>query len=457
MTAPSIRLRLTAWYALVLLLGLSLFGSGTWFALRSRLVAGVDTRLAQHIRGVETIGLEGEKIDRQHVQRELSEFATETPGALVQLRDPSGALIVPFPDQQPFADRAPVRHTVERQGKPFRVMTARIELGGRPYEVLVAGSLDEVDAVLRDFRNLLFLMIPAVLAVACLGGYWLSMRALRPVDEITSVAKSISVQNLAQRLAVPRTGDELQRMAETWNEVLERFESSVKRIRQFTADASHELRTPIALIRATAELALRRERAPEEYRNSLRSIESDADRMTALTESLLMMARADSNGFQLALVPTNLNTVVSRVIGQHRALAVEKEIRLQAESTGVPILAQADEPAIHRLLLILIDNALKHTPAGGAVTAAVRKSDGGVLLSVSDTGEGIPPDALPHIFERFYRSDPARAGGSGFGLGLSIAQAIAQAHGARIAVESSLGEGTQFTIELRSAFTEFSG
>jgi len=287
------------------------------------------------------------------------------------------------------------------------------------------------------------------------------MRALRPVDEITSVAKSISVQNLSQRLAVPHTGDELQRMAETWNEVLERLESSVKRIRQFTADASHELRTPIALIRATAELALRRERAPEQYRNALRSIESEAEQMTALAESLLLMARADSNGFQMALAPTDLNAIVSRVIGQHRALAAEKGIRLQTESASVPMLAQADEPAIHRLLLILIDNALKHTPAGGMVTLAARQSDGGVLLSVSDTGEGIPPDALPHIFERFYRSDPARAGrggsGAGFGLGLSIAQAIAQAHGARIRVESSLGAGAQFLVELKSPFTEISG
>jgi two-component system heavy metal sensor histidine kinase CusS len=459
MTAPSIRLRLTAWYSLVLLLGLSLFGLGMWLALRTRLVAGVDTRLAQRIRGVASAG--GEMTDRKRVQRELSEFASEIPDTLIQLRDPSGEVIVPFSDQQPFAGRAPIRRTIEREGKPFRVLAARIELGGRPYEALVAGSLEEVDAVMRDFRNLLLLMIPGVLAAASLGGYWLSMRALRPVDEITSVAKSISVQNLSQRLAVPHTGDELQRMAETWNEVLERLESSVKRIRQFTADASHELRTPIALIRATAELALRRERAPEHYRNALRSIEIEAEQMTALAESLLLMARADSNGFQMALAPTDLNAIVSRVIGQHQALAAEKGIRLQTDSAGVPTLAQADEPAIHRLLLILIDNALKHTPAGGTVTLAARQSDGGVLLSVSDTGEGIPPDALPHIFERFYRSDPARAGrggsGAGFGLGLSIAQAIAQAHGARIRVESSLGAGAQFLVELKSPFTEISG
>jgi two-component system heavy metal sensor histidine kinase CusS len=450
MTNRSIRLRLTAWYALVLLLGLSLFGLGMWFALRTRLVAGVDTRLALRIRGLESAGIEGEKPNRAHLLRELSEFAGEMPdGTIIQLRDGAGEVIFVFPEQPPFADRAPVQRTEEHQGKPFRVVAARTKLAGVPYEVLVAGSLDEVDAVMRDFRNLLFLMIPAVLGAACLGGYWLSMRALRPVDEITSVAKSISVQNLSQRVTVPRTGDELQRMAETWNDVLERLESSVKRIRQFTADASHELRTPIALIRTTAELALRRERTSDEYRHSLRAIESEAEQMTALTESLLDMARADSNGFQMTLAPTDLNAIVSHVIDQHQALAGEKGVQLKSEIVAQPVVARADAPAIHRLLLILIDNALKHTPKGGAVTVAARRADGGVWLSVADTGEGIAPDALPHIFERFYRSDPARAGGSGFGLGLSIAQAIAQAHGTRIQVESSPGAGAQFTVALK--------
>jgi heavy metal sensor kinase len=339
---------------------------------------------------------------------------------------------------------------VERGGKPFRVGAAQIEFGGRPYEVLVAGPLEEVDAVMRDFRNLLLFLIPAVLAVACLGGYWLSMRALRPVDEITRVAKSISVQNLSQRVAVPGTGDELQRMAEAWNEVLERLESSVQRIRQFTADASHELRTPLALIRGTAELALRRERSPEDYRNSLRSIEGEAERMTALTESLLLLARGDANNAQFPLAVTDLEGIVSRVIEQYQALATEKGIRLHGESIA-PVAAYADGAAIHRLLLILVDNAIKHTPAGGGVTLTVRQGEGSVVLSVADSGEGIPPDILPHIFERFYRSDPARSGGGGFGLGLSIAQAIAQAHGTPIQVESAPGAGARFTVALRAA------
>jgi two-component system heavy metal sensor histidine kinase CusS len=277
----------------------------------------------------------------------------------------------------------------------------------------------------------------------------MSLRALRPVDEITSVARSIGVQNLSQRVAVPRTGDELQRMSETWNEVLERLEISVKRIRQFTADASHELRTPLALIRASAELALRREREPEEYRQSLRAIEAEAEHMTALTESLLTVARADAAGFDMALAATDLTELVNAAVHQNEAVAAARGIRLIAHTNGQPALAAANANGIHRLLLILIDNALKHTPAGGTVTVSAAAADAGAELSVEDTGEGIAPAALPHIFERFYRGDRARSS-SGFGLGLSIAQAIAQAHGSEIAVKSTPGAGARFSLPLRA-------
>jgi two-component system heavy metal sensor histidine kinase CusS len=455
MTRVSIRLRLTAWYSAVLLLGLALFGLGMWLALEQRLMAGVDTRLAQRVQGLgSALGAEDEIKDRGKLQQELSEFASEIPdGGFIQLRDRSGAFVLPFPDQTVFPQDSAAgtaHRTVNLGGRPFRVITARVVCGGQAYDALVANSLDDVLAVMRDFRRLLFLMIPAVLGVACLGGYWLSLRALRPVDEITSVARSIGVQNLAQRVAVPRTGDELQRMSETWNEVLERLEIAVKRIRQFTADASHELRTPLALIRGTAELALRRDRAPEEYRESLRAIEVEAEHMTALTESLLTVARADAGDFDMPLAATDLKDVVNDVVHQNEGIAAGKGIRLEAETGGQAVLATANASGIRRLLLILVDNALKHTPAGGTVRVSAAARDGGATVTVDDTGEGIAADALPHIFERFYRGDPARGSGSGFGLGLSIAQAIAQAHGSEIAVQSAPGAGARFSLTLKA-------
>jgi heavy metal sensor kinase len=331
----------------------------------------------------------------------------------------------------------------------LRIASSRIQSAGSIYQAQIAVSLDEILGVMQDFRHLLLWMVPGVLIVACLGGYWLSSRALRPVDEITTVARSIGVQSLSKRIAVPQTGDELQRMAQTWNDVLERLDVAVKRIRQFTSDASHELRTPLALIRATAELALRRERDPEGYRTSLRQIENEAEHMTALTESLLTLARADADGLGMTMQSTNLNELIVSVVQQNAALALEKGVTLRAITAEQPVVATADESGVRRILLILVDNALKHTPSGGTVRLSAAATAGSSTVTVEDTGEGIPAAALPHIFERFYRADPARGSGSGFGLGLSIAQAIAQAHGSAIAVSSTPGAGARFFLPLK--------
>ena len=450
----SIRQRLTAWYAAALLLGLGIFALGMWVALQERLIAGVDGRLRQRIQGLETaLGAEAEIRDRAQLQQELAEFVREIPdGSLVQLRDAAGAVLLASSKQKalpPIGGRS-APYTENIDGRQLRVATSRLQSAGSVYDAQVAVSLDEILGVMQDFRHLLLLLIPGVLIVACLGGYWLSSRALRPVDEITTVARSIGVQNLSQRIAVPRTGDELARMAQTWNDVLERLDVAVQRIRQFTSDASHELRTPLALIRATAELALRRERDPEGYRNSLRQIEHEAEHMTALTESLLTLARADSDGLGMTMQSTDLSELIHSAVQQYAALAIEKGVTLRAAATQPPVRAAADASGIRRILSILVDNALKHTPAGGTVTVSAAAGAARVTLTVEDTGEGIPAAALPHIFERFYRADPARGGGSGFGLGLSIAQAIAQAHGSAITVSSTPGAGAHFSLPLKS-------
>lgn len=458
MGKASIRLRLTAWYSLVLLVGLAIFGTGMWFALEERLTRAIDSRLAQRVQGLRSVleSEDGTAKDRAQLQEELSEFAREIPdGTVIQVRDSSGGLLRSSPDQPTFPETlqngSHPYQTVGRNGHAFRVFTTRLEYSGQSYDALVAGPLDEVGKVMNHFRELLLVMIPAVLIVACLGGYWISRRALAPVDEITRVAKSISVRNLSQRLPLPETGDELQRMSEAWNEVLERLEAAVKRIRQFTADASHELRTPIALIRATAELALRHERDPEDYRNALRSVCRETERMTELTESLLTLARSDAGGFEMPLAKTNLNNIVNEAVGQSAAAAEAEGLVLVAVTTAQRVIVDANEAGIRRLLLILMDNAFKHTPRGGKVIVSTSANGSGVSLSVEDTGEGIATEALPHIFERFFRADAARSTGSGVGLGLSIAQAIAQAHGAEIAVKSAPGAGARFTLTLKNS------
>jgi len=373
-------------------------------------------------------------------------------GALIQFRAPAGQLIVEPAGQDPivpFQPPATARHrTIDRKDGSFRSFQTRIQCGRQSFDLLLAIPLDEVRAVLRDFRRLLLMMIPGVVFAACLGGWWISRRALTPVDKITQAARTITAQNLTRRLDVPQTGDELQRMSEAWNQVLERLEAALQRIRRFTADASHELRTPVAIIRATAELALRRERDVEEYRQSLRQIQLEAERMTQLTDALLSLATADANAVEMPRAPVDFNRLAGELVRQNQSLADSRGIHLKADLSARPAVAPGNESGVRRVLQILLDNALKFTPTGGSVLVSIAPVDNGVAACVRDSGPGIPADALPHIFERFYTAGRSGSENGGAGLGLSIAQAIAQAHGSRIQVESTPGAGSCFCFTL---------
>ena len=294
---------------------------------------------------------------------------------------------------------------------------------------------------------LLLWSTPVVLVLAWLGGYWISRRALAPVDEITREARVIGIQNLSQRLAVPASGDEIQRLSETWNGMLARLEGAVKRLSQFTADASHELRTPIALIRTTAELTLRRERSPETYREALRQVVLESERTARLVEDLLLLARADAGLPSLPLERLELTPLVRDVCQQGQVLAEARQLDISTEIPDEPVYVDANDPALRRMLLLLLDNAVKYTPAGGRITLSVDHGPAGATVAVRDTGIGIPETALPHVFERFYRVDESRnrdAGGTG--LGLSIAKWIAERHHASLEAESVLGQGSVFRI-----------
>ncbi len=443
----SIRLRLTLWFSLVLLLGLALFSSSAWFLLERRLMQGVDARLSGRLDGLRNL-LNTEIVDTggdlSLMREELGEFARSTPeGALLQARDAKGTALLPVNAIFTQEDWRPGTHRFERNGIRYQVTVMR----SSTFELAAATSLEDVETILGELRSLLLWIFPINLAVAILGGSWISRRALAPVDRMTHAVKSISVQNLSQRLEAPQTGDELQHLAETWNEVLERLETAIQRVRQFTADASHELRTPLSLIHSTADLALRRERPAEDYRQALQQIKDEAQTMAGLTESLLLLARADARQIEMPLAPTDLARVVGDVVKGSVAFGEARGVQLSARVEGRPI-APANEEGIRRLLLILIDNAVKHTPPGGVVNVSAIPDHTGVLLEVRDNGSGIPDGALPHVFERFYRADPSHQG-EGAGLGLAIAQVIAQAHGAEIAVESQQGKGARFSIMLK--------
>jgi heavy metal sensor kinase len=446
MLPNSTRARLMLWSSGVLLLTLVFFGFEVYSFLRKDLLADVDRRLYAKANGVKTV-LELEKVSGPALDLELSEFAKEIPeGNLIQLLSESGERL--WGAEAAFPNQAEIRQGIQTFGS-HRVLLMPFEYQGRRYQVLAGASLADVNNLMNRLRTIMLGTAAPMLLIAGWGGYWLSRRALAPVDAMTRAARSISVESLSRRLPIPRTGDEIERLARAWNGLLERLESSVKRIRRFTADASHELRTPVSLIRATAELALRREREADDYRKSLREIEIEAGRMTELVESMLAVARADSGGGNMTMSSVDVDHLADEVVTQTELLAQGKGIQLAKRASSAPAVAQANEAGLRRLLRILLDNALEHTPPGGSITVDVERWNGSVGLSVRDTGEGIAPAALPHIFERFYRSDHSR-GGKGAGLGLSLAQLIARAHGSEIEVESKPGEGSCFRIALRS-------
>jgi heavy metal sensor kinase len=332
----------------------------------------------------------------------------------------------------------------------LRFLSQNAEAGGRTFTIQVAAPLHELQEGLNDFLWIIAPAVPLVLLIASVSGYWMSRRALHPVDEITRTARSISVESLSQRLTVPQSADELQRLSETLNEMIERLEAAFQRITQFTADASHELRTPLALMRTTAELALRQDQDPHERQEALQQILAEVERTSQLVENLLWVARTDSGGARLMKERVDLAESAREACAQAAPLAHVKQIHLEsrlAEQAGIVV--EGDRQALRRLFLILIDNAVKYTPRGGKVEVVLHRRDGLAIGEVKDDGVGIPQTDLPHVFERFYRVDKARSREEGgAGLGLAIGRWITEAHNGRIFAESDVEKGSTFRIEL---------
>jgi signal transduction histidine kinase len=248
---------------------------------------------------------------------------------------------------------------------------------------------------------------------------------------------------------VPQTGDELQQLAETLNNMLNRIETAVARITQFTADASHELRTPIALIRTRAEVTLDNPRTNDQYRSALQEVLAESDRTSALIENLMLLARSDTGSEGLHFERNDLTVLARDASAQAQTLADAKHLVWKANIPDPPIWVNGDAQSLRRLVLILIDNAVKYTPHGGSVSLTIRSTGDHAEIEVLDTGIGISEADLPHIFERFYRADKARSRDQGgTGLGLSIGRWIARAHGGEIRVESSVGVGSSFMVSL---------
>jgi heavy metal sensor kinase len=329
------------------------------------------------------------------------------------------------------------------------VASQAVTVKGKRFTIQVAEPMHEFEESMERFEGMLLVAAPLFLILASLGGFWMSRRALAPVDRITRDARLISISNLSRRLEVPRANDELQRLTQTLNEMLDRIDKSVRRMVQFTADASHELRAPLTLIYTAAEFSLRRERKPEELLDAMRKVVRESARTASLVDDLLVLARADSGTDELRVAPVDLAAVARNVYEQVLTLAKPKHIQVSIDHAEEQVIVQGDEEALARLFLILLDNAVKYTPDNGQISFKVRSRDSHAEAIIRDTGIGIAAEDLPHIYDRFWRADKVRSRNlGGAGLGLSIALWIVQQHGGEIEARGEIGQGSQFTVRL---------
>jgi heavy metal sensor kinase len=446
----SIGVRLTLWYLAFFAVAQAAFGVGMWLILRDNLYDLVDDRLEEQVEDLKNF-LQSQPKDRSiaKLQEEVNEtYAIEHSGNYLEVYADDGELIYrsAFLQANPSALVPPDQVTTpmlrKRKigGRHFRFLLQKLEANGHVYTVEMGVPSEDAVETLHLFRSYLLMFAPIMLVAAAGGGYWLSRRALSPVDALVRTAREVGGTNLR---------DELQRLSDTLNQMLDRIESAFRRVTEFTADASHELRTPVSLIRTEAELALRRSRGEAEYKDSLRHILLEAERTTALIEQLLSLARADSGREKLHLQPVGLRQTLRNVVEGWQQVATIRNLQFSA-SLNVPEFAVlGDETLLRRLADILLDNAFKYTSAPGSVHLSLESKGETAVITVRDSGAGIPEDEQRKIFERFYRVDKARSRAQGgAGLGLAIAHWIVTQHGGSIGVESRPGDGATFRVEL---------
>ena len=465
----SIKFRFTIWYLLVLGILLSGLSFGVYFSVAHSLTSDLDKSLelrASELRGVQDIIA---SMQQGEFKEELGEIVilylysndniTRVSARDVDIQLDETSLATALTGQGTF-------ETIENsEGQKLRLYTtpllqnvAGTVMGRYPMRqanplldsaILVIGrSTENIDESLHKLLWTLGIASPLALVVAGGGGIFLANRALKPVDNIAQTAQQIEESgNLSQRIDVS-TRDELGRLGSILNRMFERLEQAFNRQKEFTADASHELRAPLAIIQAESTLALQKERSPADYQASLGAISQEAANMAGLVDQLLTLARADAGKEQLVFEEVNLGDLLSELTSDIEVLCRERGIQFQF-AKAEDVVVNGDHVRLKGLFSNILTNAIRYTPAEGSISLSMEQDGGEAVVRITDTGLGIPPEHLPHIFKRFYRVDKARSraeGGSG--LGLAICQQIAESHGGRIMVESQVGKGSTFSVFL---------
>lgn len=451
----TLRFRITLLTALLLLVTFALTSAFVLYSVRHAYEETVDLELRTRFEAAK------ETLSEAHSTATWAEMledqeALGPAGAWMQISDSNGHLIygsdalraLPLPPQHSvLQDKGSLRTT--RVGRRLmRVLTGPFE--GKV--VQIALPLNEFSEMVEKLGWMLAATLPLILGFVILGGYWLAGRSLKPVEEFGNTLARITTSNLSERLVVDGAGDELERLAATTNEMLARLEASFETVARFTADASHELRTPVSIVQTVSEVALMADRSPAEHQQSWKTVLTQTDRMRRLIEDLLLLARTDSDA---------LNATFERIDLRDCLTDAVREIQILAQTAGITVTMQLGEPcivpgdgdALRRVFLIILENAVKYTSAGGLIAVSLkchRRASGEIaLVSIRDTGIGIHEQDLPRIFDRFYRvaTDRSRRTG-GAGLGLSIAKSFVIQHRGAISVTSIPLQGSVFDIEL---------
>ena len=456
----SIRFRLAVWYFAILAVILVLFSGGIYFTQRRTLNENLNDSLRTRATLLQGL-IDYDAGGRPTLDLPANPSDPSLGETFGRLFDMSGSVLSDNSGSfgQVPVDAASLRRagsgaedlgTLGSGGAEARVLTVPVSQNGQIVGILQIGqSTSDVKSTLHNLLLILAVGIPLSLVLASIGGWWLSSRALSPIDHVTKMAQEITGHDLSRRLNLDLPDDEVGRLARTFDGMIARLDAMFQRQRQFTADASHELRTPLTAIQGQIDVALTRPRDAAEYQRVLTAVNQQADRMTRLVGGLLMLARSDAGAMPITREPVEVKLLVESVARQIEPLARTKSIDIAIDA-GNPVIVLGDQDLLLQLLLNLADNAVKYTD-DGSITIGWRSDDRGVELFVRDTGLGIPEEHLQRVFERFHRVDVARSRErGGAGLGLAICKWIAEAHGGRMNVASSPA-GSTFSVTLPSA------
>ena len=451
----SIAARLTFWYALLSVVLIVISGSALYWVLADRLRKEDDQLLTGRIAEMRAI-LELHPIESAVFREEIQREAAMLPGIYLRLLDADGGIVVEtLATRAAFSGKKFATYnssSIENEqgadwllhGEMYRTMSGRIAIGSG-FTAQVAMNRSAEEEALTIYRRILWLTVSAVLAISVAAGYLVARRNLKPVSRLASIIAELSAAHLHRRVADDEWPQELRPLADNFDQLLARLDETFARISRFSADIAHELRTPLHILQGEAEIALSKPRPIEEYRECIESAAEEYHRLARMVDSMLFLARTEQADAVLERKSLKLEHEIATVISFYQAFADEQEVLLVTHGEGEVV---ADPSFLRRVLSNLIANALRYTPSGGQIVVFARETtDREIEITVSDTGAGIASEDLPHVFNRFYRSDSSRSRqDSGSGLGLAIAQSIMKLHRGSITIQSTLQKGTKVTL-----------